>query len=63
MLHEFYTSASQQHIRVTPAEINQKRIGHIGWHRKRYEMLWDKTFAPLLPANENAHENETKVES
>ncbi len=53
MLHELYTNAPQQHIRVTPAEINQKRIGHIGWHRQRYEMLWNKIFTPLLSGNEH----------
>lgn len=59
MLHEFFTSAPQKHIRVTPEEINQKRIGHIGWHRKRYEVLWEKVFAPLLPSYESAKKAES----
>lgn len=48
MLHDFFTNAPQKHIRVTPGDIDQKRIGHIGWHRKRYHALWEKVFAPEL---------------
>ncbi|WP_372966164.1 serine aminopeptidase domain-containing protein [Marinobacter sp.] len=48
MLHEFFVNAPQKHILVTPKDVNQKRIGHIGWHRKRYLKLWEKIFAPIL---------------
>ena len=48
MLHDFFTNAPKQHICVPPADIRQKRIGHIGWHRKHYQLLWEKVFAPIL---------------
>ena len=48
MLHGFFTGAPKNHIRVTPQDIGQKRIGHIGWHRQRYAALWDQVFAPVL---------------
>ncbi|MCD8521061.1 MAG: alpha/beta hydrolase [Saccharospirillaceae bacterium] len=48
MLHGFFTGAPKRHVRVTPQDIGQKRIGHIGWHRQRYAALWDQVFAPVL---------------
>jgi len=52
MLHDFFSAAPKTLTRVTPQDINQKRIGHIGWHKKRYRELWDRFFLPLLePAN------------
>jgi len=52
MLHDFFSAAPKTLTRVTPQDINQKRIGHIGWHKKRHRELWDRFFLPLLePAN------------
>ena len=48
MLHGFFTGAPKRHVRVTPQDIGQKRIGHIGWHRQRYAALWEQVFAPVL---------------
>lgn len=49
MLHAFFTAAPQKQIRISPTDINQKRIGHIGWHKKRYQQLWENYFLPELP--------------
>ncbi|WP_420590416.1 serine aminopeptidase domain-containing protein [Bacterioplanoides sp.] len=51
MLHGFFTNAPQKMVKITPADVNQKRIGHIGWHKKRYRELWDKYFLPALEQN------------
>lgn len=51
MLHGFFTGAPKEMIRIKPSDINQKRIGHIGWHKKRYRELWDKYFLPQLESN------------
>ncbi|UZK03034.1 serine aminopeptidase domain-containing protein [Venatoribacter cucullus] len=48
ILHGFFTGAPKRHVRVTPQDIGQKRIGHIGWHRQRYAALWEQVFAPVL---------------
>jgi predicted alpha/beta hydrolase len=48
MLHEFFSNAPKQHLILTTEEVNQKRIGHISWHRKRYHTLWEKAFLPIL---------------
>ena len=50
LLHRYFVGAPMTRITVTPSEVNQKRIGHIGWHRKRYEEMWDKVFTPVLGA-------------
>lgn len=48
MLHAEFTSAPQKRITVSPEDIGQKRIGHIGWHKKRYQTLWESFFLPEL---------------
>lgn len=48
MLHSFYTRAEKKMITVTPEDIDQKRIGHIGWHKARYRKLWEDYFLPAL---------------
>lgn len=48
MLHGFFTGAPKQMIKITPSDIGQKRIGHIGWHKERYRKLWDQYFLPAL---------------
>ena len=48
MLHGFFTGANKEMICIKPSDINQKRIGHIGWHKNRYRELWEKYFLPAL---------------
>ena len=48
MLHRFFCNAPQQLVTISPADVNQKRIGHIGWHKKRYQQLWQQYFLPAL---------------
>ncbi|MDF1640434.1 alpha/beta fold hydrolase [Thalassolituus oleivorans] len=50
LLHRYFVGAPMTRITVTPKDINQKRIGHIGWHRKCYQEMWDKVFTPVLGA-------------
>ena len=47
-LHAFFTGAKIKQVHVTPSDINKKRIGHIGWHRKPYKQLWEQVFKPEL---------------
>ncbi|MEC8907379.1 MAG: alpha/beta hydrolase, partial [Pseudomonadota bacterium] len=47
-LHSFFTGADITKVVVSPEEIGQKRIGHIGWHKQKYQTLWEKVFTPLL---------------
>ncbi|GGK56997.1 alpha/beta hydrolase family protein [Amphritea balenae] len=42
MLHQFFTQAPQTRLEIKPSDVGQKRIGHIGWHRARYRVLWEK---------------------
>mgnify|MGYP003384860558 FL=1 len=48
MLHEFFSGAEKEMISIQPSDIGQKRIGHIGWHRQRYEKLWQDYFLTAL---------------
>jgi predicted alpha/beta hydrolase len=48
LLHAFYTNSTQKRVVVQPSDIGQKRIGHIGWHRQRFETLWEEVFKPEL---------------
>jgi len=48
MLHAFFTGADKKMVKIKPADIGQKRIGHIGWHKERYRALWDSYFLPAL---------------
>lgn len=48
ILHSFFTGAEKKMITVTPEDIGQKRIGHIGWHKARYRKLWEDVFLPAL---------------
>lgn len=48
MLHAQFTGASITQQIIEPKDIGQKRIGHIGWHRDRYQALWEQVFLPIL---------------
>lgn len=48
ILHSFFTAAEKKMVTVTPEDIGQKRIGHIGWHKARYRKLWESYFLPAL---------------
>jgi predicted alpha/beta hydrolase len=48
MLHDFFTAADKEMIKIAPADIEQKRIGHIGWHKARYQKLWQDYFLTAL---------------
>lgn len=48
MLHAFFTGSEQTLVKITPSDVGQKRIGHIGWHKERYRTLWDKYFLNAL---------------
>ncbi len=48
VLHSWFVNAPVSVTHVSPADIGMKRIGHIGWHKRRYQPLWDKVFLPLL---------------
>ena len=48
MLHAFFTGADKTMVKIKPSDIDQKRIGHIGWHKARYRKLWDNYFLPAL---------------
>jgi predicted alpha/beta hydrolase len=48
MLHAFFTGADKTMVKIKPADVGQKRIGHIGWHKARYRTLWDNYFLPAL---------------
>ena len=49
-LHSFFTSADVNKVVVSPADVGQKRIGHIGWHKQKYQTLWETVFTPALQA-------------
>jgi predicted alpha/beta hydrolase len=48
MLHASFTRADKTMVKIKPSDIDQKRIGHIGWHKARYRKLWDNYFLPAL---------------
>jgi len=48
MLHAFFTGANKTMVTIKPSDIDQKRIGHIGWHKGRYRKLWENYFLPAL---------------
>lgn len=47
-LHGAFGSAEITRLEVTPADIGETRIGHIGWHRRKFFRLWEKVFKQLL---------------
>jgi len=47
-LHAFFTGADISRTVISPADIGQKRIGHIGWHKGKYRALWENYFLPEL---------------
>lgn len=47
-LHDFYSSADKTMVLVSPKDIGEKRIGHIGWHKKRYRQLWQDYLLPAI---------------
>ncbi|MDX1756219.1 MAG: alpha/beta hydrolase [Marinobacter sp.] len=49
-LHGFFTGAPKKMVTIEPADIGQKRIGHIGWHKNRYRALWERYILDELAA-------------
>jgi predicted alpha/beta hydrolase len=48
-LHDFFSAAPKQMIRLTPAEVGEPRIGHFGFFRARLkETLWRPYLLPAL---------------
>ena len=47
-LHAFFTGADVKRTLIRPADVGVRRIGHIGWHKARYEGLWNAYFLPIL---------------
>ncbi len=53
-LHSFFTSAPQQKRYIKPAELGEKRIGHLGWYRKRFQnSVWKELVLPILQEPDN----------
>lgn len=48
MLHGQFSGANITRQTVAPKDVGHKRIGHIGWHKGRYQNMWEQVFAPLL---------------
>lgn len=48
LLHGLYTRAKQKRVVVKPSDIGERRIGHIGWHRQRFETLWKQVLLPEI---------------
>ncbi|WP_166425565.1 alpha/beta hydrolase [Paraglaciecola sp. 20A4] len=48
MLHNQFSGANVTRKTVRPEDMGHKRIGHIGWHKGRYQNMWEKVFTPLL---------------
>ncbi|MEI8648018.1 hypothetical protein P4S73_09200 [Paraglaciecola sp. Hal342] len=40
MLHSQFSSANITRQTVNPKDVGHKRIGHIGWHKERYQSMW-----------------------
>jgi len=48
-LHSFYQNSPRTMIRLKPADIGEKKIGHLGWFRERYrDSVWAGQLLPLL---------------
>ncbi|MBL4835242.1 MAG: alpha/beta hydrolase [Pseudomonas sp.] len=48
-LHSFYHNAPVTMMRLTPADLGEQAIGHLGWFRERYrESVWRGVLLPLL---------------
>lgn len=47
-LHGFFSGTAVQRVHVKAQDVGVKRIGHVGWHRARYQTLWEKIIEPLL---------------
>ena len=47
-LHAFFTGAEKKMLQIKPSDIEQKRIGHIGWHKQRFSNLWQRYILPEL---------------
>lgn len=48
MLHSQFSSANITRQTVNAKDVGHKRIGHIGWHKERYQSMWEQVFKPLL---------------
>jgi predicted alpha/beta hydrolase len=51
-LHDFYVNAPRQDLRLTPAQVGVRRIGHFGFFRSdQADVLWRPHLLPaLLPS-------------
>jgi predicted alpha/beta hydrolase len=48
-LHGFYRNAPLTMLRVSPQDVGEKQIGHLGWFREKYRYsLWAGQILPLL---------------
>lgn len=48
-LHGFYSNAPVTYRFISPQDIGEQRIGHLGWFRERFrESIWQGTLIPLL---------------
>jgi predicted alpha/beta hydrolase len=48
-LHGFYSGAPREMVRVAPADVGERRIGHFGFFRERYaKNLWETHMWPAL---------------
>lgn len=48
-LHSFYRRSNVTMVRVTPEELGEKFIGHLGWFREKFKnSIWTEQILPLL---------------
>ena len=48
-LHSFYENAPRKALKISPNDIDENRIGHIGCFREKYKKkLWEKYFLPEI---------------
>lgn len=50
MLHSFFSGTEVEQIVVSPQQVDQRRIGHIGWHRSKHQSFWERFLLPALEA-------------
>ena len=49
-IHSFYTGSEKKMVRIKPSDIKEKRIGHFGFFKRKFEnSLWQKYLLPNLP--------------
>ena len=47
-LHGYFRQSDCKVITIQPADIDAKRIGHIGWHKGRHQAFWERFIGPEL---------------